>query len=89
MTLRQFLLVLSARRALALSVLGAFLILALAAAFLLPNKYTASASVVVDFKPDPDSSAGFAAQLSTASYIATQVDIIGSPRVAGKVVQIL
>jgi chain length determinant protein EpsF len=89
MTLRQFLLILSARRRVALGILGAFVALALAAAFLLPNKYTASASVVVDFKPEPDASSGFAAQLSTASYIATQVDIIGSQRVAGRAVRTL
>jgi chain length determinant protein EpsF len=89
MTLRQFLLILSARRRVALGILGAFVALALAAAFLLPNKYTASAFVVVDFKPDPDSSGGFAAQLSTASYIATQVDIIGSQRVAQRAVKTL
>lgn len=89
MTLRQFLLILRARRTVVLGVLGGFLALAVAVAFLLPNKYTASAYVVVDFRPDPDSGAGFAAQMSTASVIATQVDIIGSERVAQRVVRAL
>jgi chain length determinant protein EpsF len=50
--------------------------------------YTASATVVVDTKPDPLTVATFSAQSSTA-YIATQVDIISSERVADRVVKLL
>jgi chain length determinant protein EpsF len=55
---------------------------------LMPKMYTASATVVVDTKADPLTVAVYAAQSSTA-YIATQVDIIASERVADRVVKIL
>lgn len=83
MTFRQFTLILRARWRSALGVFGALIVIALALAFLLPKKYTGTASVVVDFKPAPDASVGIVeAQASPASYIATQVDIISSPAVA-------
>jgi chain length determinant protein EpsF len=55
---------------------------------LMPKLYTADATVVVDTKPDPLTVAVYSAQSSTA-YIATQVDIISSERVADRVVKIL
>ena len=76
MTPQQFLLALRARSRVAFGVLAFFVVASLAYAFLSPKLYTASASVVVDFKPDADASGNFASQLSVASYIATQVDII-------------
>lgn len=88
MTFRQFLLVLKARRVLALSIFGACIILAVVIAFVLPNQYTAIASVIVDLRAAPDSS-GMAAPMTTATYMATQVDIIGSPRVAQRAATIL
>lgn len=53
---------------------------------LIPKKYTASASVVVDFKPDPVSASLYAGMPPTA-LMATQVDIIQSERVALRVVR--
>jgi chain length determinant protein EpsF len=50
--------------------------------------YTASATVVVDTKADPLTAAAYSAQSSTA-YIATQVDIISSERVADRVAKLL
>lgn len=83
MTFRQFTLILLARWRSALGVFGALIVIALALAFLLPKKYTATASVVVDFKPAPDANTGIVeAQATAASYIATQVDIISSQAVA-------
>jgi chain length determinant protein EpsF len=55
---------------------------------MMQKMYTASATVVVDTKPDPLTAATFSAQSSTA-YIATQVDIISSERVADRVVKLL
>lgn len=52
----------------------------------LPKQYTATASVVVDFKPDPVSAVVFGGMASPA-FIATQVDIIRSERVALRVVR--
>lgn len=53
---------------------------------LLPKQYTATASVVVDFKPDPVSAVVFGGMASPA-FIATQIDIIRSERVALRVVR--
>jgi succinoglycan biosynthesis transport protein ExoP len=88
MTLRQFLLVLRARWKLALGVFSAVVLAAIIISLLMPKLYTASATVVVDTKPDPLTVAVYSAQSSTA-YIATQVDIISSERVADRVVKIL
>ncbi|HLO93379.1 MAG TPA: chain length determinant protein EpsF, partial [Burkholderiaceae bacterium] len=51
-----------------------------------PSKYTATASVVADVKPDPVS-AMFMQSAVTPAYIATQVDVIRSDRVAQRVVR--
>jgi len=88
MTLRQFLLVLRARWKLAFGVFTGVVLATVVISLLMPKMYTASATVVVDTKPDPVAAAVYAAQSSTA-YIATQVDIISSERVADRVVKIL
>jgi succinoglycan biosynthesis transport protein ExoP len=88
MTLRQFLLVLRARWTLALGVFTAVVLATIAISLIMPKRYTASATVVVDTKADPLTVAVYAAQSSTA-YIATQVDIISSERVADRVAKIL
>jgi chain length determinant protein EpsF len=54
--------------------------------FMLPKQYTASASVVIDVKPDPVSAIMYAGMASPA-FMATQVDIIKSDRVAQRVVR--
>lgn len=88
MTFKQFLLVLRARWLVALSVFFAIVVAGVAITLSMPKLYTASATVVADTKPDPLAAAVYAVQTSTA-YIATQVDIIGSERVANRVVKIL
>ena len=88
MSLRQFLLVLRARWKLAFGVFGAVVLATIIISLLMPKMYTASATVVVDTKPDPLTVAAYSAQSSTA-YIATQVDIISSERVADRVAKIL
>jgi chain length determinant protein EpsF len=88
MTLRQFFLVLRARWKLALGVFAAVVLATIIISLMMPKMYTASATVVVDTKADPLTVAVYAAQSSTA-YIATQVDIIASERVADRVVKIL
>jgi chain length determinant protein EpsF len=88
MSLKQFILVLLARWKVAT---GIFVLVVVAGAVftLLSTKmYTASATVVVDDKTDPI--AGVATQNQLMSgYIATQVDIISSERVAMRVVKLL
>jgi chain length determinant protein EpsF len=88
MSLRQFLLVLRARWH---TVLAIFLLAvggALLIGLLSPKLYTATATVVIDNKADPVEGVAQAAQISSG-YIATQVDIIDSERVAQRVVKIL
>lgn len=52
----------------------------------LPKKYVATASVVIDAKPDPVSALIYPG-LASPAFIATQVDVIGSDRVALRVVR--
>ena len=84
MTFGQFLSILRARWWVLVLVLGLTLATTLVVSLLLPKQYTATASVVVDFKPDPISAAVFGGMPSPA-VMATQVDILTSERVALRV----
>jgi chain length determinant protein EpsF len=86
MTFSQFLSVLRARWWVVALVLGLTVATTLVVSLLLPRQYTATASVVVDFKPDPISAVMFGGMASPA-FMATQVDIITSERVAQRVVR--
>lgn len=86
MTLRQFLLILRARRLLFAAVFAAVFVPTLLFSLLLPKKYMAVASVVVEVKPDPLSPGVFQGMASPA-LMATQIDIIQSDRVARRVVR--
>src|ERR1043165_5954659 len=59
---------------------------ALGVSLVLPKRYLASASVVVDAKPDPVSALIYPGMASPA-YMNTQVDVIASDRVALRVVR--
>jgi polysaccharide biosynthesis transport protein len=85
MTFGQFLSILRARWWAALLVLSLALGIAIAFNLLLPKQYKALASVLVDSKPDPVSVAMFGGQ--SPGFMATQVDIIQSDRVAQRVVR--
>lgn len=88
MNFQQFLAILKARRILFIAVLMAVLIPAIVVSLLLPKRYSALASVVLEVRPDPVS--GFSYQsLMTPSVVATQIDIIKSERVARRVVRTL
>lgn len=86
MTFAQFLSVLRARRWVVLSVLLLTVVTTLIVSLILPKQYTATASVVVDFKPDPITAVMFGGMASPA-FMATQVDIIQSERVGLRVVR--
>ncbi|WP_101048430.1 chain length determinant protein EpsF [Macromonas nakdongensis] len=87
MTLTQFLLILKARWWVALLALALTVLTTLGVSLYLPKQYTASAAVVVDVR-SPDAITGIALGGNVnASYMATQVDIINSDRVARTVVQ--
>lgn len=82
MNLNQLFLIFQARyRVILFSMLGAAFV-AFAISLMMPKRYTATASVVVDVK-SPDPVAGMTLPAMTMpGYMATQVDIINSDRVA-------
>lgn len=86
MTFGQFLSILRARRWLVLLVLLLTVGATLAVSLLLPKQYTATASVMVDFKPDPISAVMFGG-MATPAFLATQIDVVRSERVALRVVR--
>ncbi len=86
MTFTQFLSVLRARWWVVLLVLGLTVATTVVVSLLLPRQYTATATIVVDFKPDPVSAVVFGGMASPA-FMATQVDIVRSERVALRVVR--
>ncbi len=89
MTLQQFLLILWARRRLVFFTFLGTVLTATVVTFLLPKEYSASAAVVLDVK-SPDPIAGMVLPgLMAPGYMATQVDIINSDRVAMRVVKML
>jgi polysaccharide biosynthesis transport protein len=89
MNLQQYLLILKARYKVILFTLLGVVATTLTISFLWPPQYTASASVVVDVK-SPDPIVGMAMPaMAMPGYMATQVDIVASDRVAIKVVKLL
>ena len=89
MTLYQFLLILRARYKVILLVLLAAILLAILAGLLMPKRYTAQTSMLVDVRtPDPVAGAGMSG-LIAPSYMATQIDIIGGDLVATRVMKTL
>lgn len=86
MSFIQFLSILRARFWVALGVLGLTVATTVVASLLLPKQYSSSASVVVDIKPDPVSVMAFP-QMAMPGFMATQVDIIQSDRVALRVIR--
>src|SRR5574343_478716 len=89
MTFQQFLLILWARRKLALRILGVTVLTTLIVSLIIPKEYTATTSLVIDVK-SPDPIAGMVMQgMMAPGYMATQMDIINSDRVAMRVVKLL
>lgn len=87
MSLQQFLLILRARWKVALLAFMLTVATTVTVSLLLPKQYTASAAVVVDVK-SPDPVSGLMLQgMMAPGYMATQVDIINSDRVAQAVVR--
>jgi succinoglycan biosynthesis transport protein ExoP len=89
MTLQQFLLILRARYRLALLAFVVTVATTVVVSLMLPKQYTASAAVVLDVK-SPDAVTGMVLQgMMAPGYMATQIDIINSDRVAKAVVKLL
>ena len=85
MSFAQFLSILRARWWIVLGVTLLALGAALAITYKMPREYTATASVVVDIKPDPVSAAVYGG--IPPGFMASQVDIIRSARVSQRVVR--
>ncbi|MCZ7559965.1 MAG: chain length determinant protein EpsF [Burkholderiaceae bacterium] len=89
MNFRQFLGVLRARSLLVGTVFGAVIALVTVASLVMTPRYTATAQMLIDVKtPDPIAGQVLPAHLLT-SYIATQVELMTSERVALRVVDTL
>ena len=87
MRLSQFVRILWVHRGMCFGIVIGTLALAVAASFLLPKKYTGESAVVVDERGiDPLAQQGAMPVQMTASFVATQVDVIESHNVALKVV---
>lgn len=87
MSISQILAVLRARWVVLLSVFFGVFLLAVAITMLLPKKYSASAALLLDVKsPDPVMGIVLPAMM-TPSYMATQVDLLESERVAIQVIR--
>lgn len=84
MSFAQFLAILRARRIAAAAVFVLVLVITAVVSLVLPKQYTATASVVADNRLDPI--VGALAQVNSQSFVATQIDVILSDRVALKVV---
>jgi chain length determinant protein EpsF len=89
MTVHQLLLILRARWRAVCGVFAGIVTMAVLLALVMPNKYTATASLVIDSKSDPLTEGNGASDQVMASYINTQSDVITSDRVAQKVVKAL
>ncbi|HEY2926011.1 chain length determinant protein EpsF [Piscinibacter sp.] len=87
MSLGQFLSILRARWGVAALVLFITVGTTMVISLLLPKQYSATASVVVDMKPDPVAGALYPPGMLAPAYMATQVDVIQSTRVAQRVVR--
>lgn len=86
MTFQQFLLILRARFWVIAGILAGVVLTALLVSLILPKKYTATTALVVDSKSsDPLMGVMLTSQMMPG-YLATQVDIINSQRVAQRVV---
>lgn len=84
MSFSQLIGIIRARLWVAAAVLFVVAGLTIVVSLLLPKQYSASASVIVDNKPDPVSAMAYGGMVSPA-FIATQIDIVQSERVAQRV----
>ena len=89
MSFSQIVAILKARWIVVVSIIALAFSAALALSLFLPKRYTASASVVIDVK-SPDPVVGMVLPgMMTPGYLATQVDLLESERVALRVIKSL
>jgi chain length determinant protein EpsF len=85
MDLNQFMLALRARRKAFLMVLAAVIVTAVAVAFIVPKKYVATSTLLIDARDEQLMERTRMAGRERAGFIATQIDLIKSRRVAKQV----
>ena len=85
MDLKQYILALGARRKAFLTALAAVIITAIAVALVVPKKYVATASLIVDARDEQTMRPDRMSARERSSYIQTQVDLLRSNRVATQV----
>ena len=85
MDLSQYLLALRARRKAFIIALAATIVTAIAVALIVPKKYVATATVLVDWRDEQTMSPVRITAAERTTYIQTQVDLITSNRVATQV----
>lgn len=87
MNLTQFLLILYARKWVILGVLALTVTITAVVSLLLPKQYTATATLIVDSKSKDALTGQLLPSQMFPGYMATQIDIIQSQSVAGRVVR--
>jgi chain length determinant protein EpsF len=85
MDINQFMLALRARRKAFLMVFAAVVVTAVAVAVVLPKKYVATATLLIDARDEQTMAPIRMTGRERMGYIATQIDLIKSPRVAKQV----
>src|SRR5262245_54631651 len=87
MDFNQYLLALRARRKTFLTVLAATVLTAIVVAMIVPKRYDATATVLIDARDEQTMSPARLTPRERAGYIHTQVDLLLSGKVASKVVR--
>jgi chain length determinant protein EpsF len=85
MDMTQFLMALRARRKAFVLVLAATIVAAIAVALVVPKKYVASATVLIDARDEQAMTPARVSPRERAGYVATQIDLVQSGRVATRV----
>jgi len=87
MDFSQYLLALRARRKTFTTVFAATVLTAVVVAFIVPKRYDASATVMLDARAEQTLTAGGMTPRERAGFLGTQIDLITSGKVAQKVVR--
>jgi len=87
MDFQQYLLALQARRKVFLLVFAAILVTAVSVALILPKRYDATATVLLDARDEQTTAPGRVSPRERAGWVYTQVDLIQSGKVANRVVR--
>src|SRR5262245_63162875 len=85
MDFQQFLLALKARRKAFVMVFAAAVVTAMAVALIVPKKYVATATILLDARDEQAMTASRMSPRERSGYVATQMDLIMSGRVAAQV----